>query len=70
MGGLRVERHWFETVVCRPCLVESRVSDIRAADVSRPDMRRRGCDCLRDMLDVPSSGTGSCPGRSSKVPNI
>ena len=51
-GGLRLERHWFETAAC-PCLGQSRVSDIRAADVSRPDMRRRGYDCVRDKLDVP-----------------
>ena len=47
--------------VFRPCLGQSRVSDIRAADVSRPDTRRRSCDCLRDTLDVPGRGTGSCP---------
>ena len=51
-GYLRLERHWFGTAACRPCLGQSRVSDIRAADVSRPDMRLRGCDCLRDKLDV------------------
>ena len=33
-GALLLERHWFETAVCRPCLGQSRVSDIRAADVS------------------------------------
>ena len=42
-----------ETAMGRPCLGQRRVSDIRAADVSCPDMRRGGCDCLRDMLDVP-----------------
>ena len=49
---LRLEKHWFETVACRLCLGQSRISDISAADVSRPDMRLRGCDCLRDTLDV------------------
>ena len=69
-GDLRLERHWFETAACRPCLGQSRVSDIRAADVSRPDMRLGGFDCFRDMLDVPTRGTGSCSGRSSRVPDI
>ena len=44
--------------------------DICAANVSRPDSRRRGCNCLRDTLDVPGRVTGSCPGRSSRVPDI
>ena len=69
-ASLRVCNLWkldFRRFIVYRSIHDRGTSDIRAADMSRPDMRRRGCDCFRDMLDMSSRGTGSCPVSSSIV---